>query len=1565
MMILGKIINHRYRIDSLMREDALGSFYLARDLSQDDRQVIFNFFNNNAISNRIEDIIRFKMEIHAVSALEHEGILKMYEIGEFVGLHYIASEPVTAETLYVFMAGGLVSLDESVNIIRRICGALELLHSKNIIHKNINPSSVMIGSGRVLLSGFGLSHVRRYDGTAVSADMIEIFKYMSPEQCRILPYGVDERSDLYSLGVIFYRLLTGKDPFYGRDINSIIHKQMAVLPERPGSLNPNIPAALERIVLKLLEKEPDNRYQSARGLLADLDQYLKGKGDFILGLDDRVRRQTYRTRLVGRDKELNRLVTLYGRIAGGKGGACFVTGEAGSGKTRLLEEMKGRIYSRGGWLVEGRCSLQSYKVPYAPFREILNACLNIFYRMAETERKRIIEVIREEYGNFGEILVRLNPAMKEVLGDFPQMVPLGPEKENARFLMVTAGFFLKLSDLSRRLVIILEDLQWADEGTLALISELLDAISGHPLAIVVSYRPEEVPANHTLMKIREKFLNRDMTVVDEIGLDLFDPERMNLLVSSIMAEPSEKTRAVSEFIQGKSRGNPFFAIEVLKRLVDEHVVDYGSKRPEVDPDILSSIVMPNTVVDIILKRMSHLDEGEAKLLSKASVIGEKFSMKLLFKISGLDETEVVRIIDKAIGLHLLVSTSDAGVVSFAHDRIQEAFYASIPAEERKQAHLLVANTIEEENIDYLEDVIFDLANHCIAMEDIDRALIFSFPAGRKALSQYAYADALRYFQLTLDLLDQLELHGTRLWLEVQKNMSKAHLNLQHYDEGIEILQKIIPLFKSKKDRMEAFADICEAYSKKGEWRKCEKAGTEGFRLAGVWFPGNNASLNLGIVKELAEHAIRGIFPRRRRERRTEAHLLFVITAKIILSMIWSYVFTDTRKFVYLVLRALNMAERYAGVSPELGLALGGYGALLMAVAMFNRAAAVHEKAMEMRRLVNDRWGTAQSLQWIGFCWQWKGEYYKSLKYFTESAETFRAIGDMREYGFSLFGMCQCHYYLSEFEAARRYLDDYYAIACASNDNYGMSSYWWSSALWYLKTGDFESAEFCALTCYYFSIDAEAWFDYCVVSCILGQIYLEKGEFAKALAHLEQAKEINEKHNFLRQYVNDIYPLLAEAALADARAGTVLSGPGRRRRMREIRGLCREAVRKTRKWPAQYGISLMVYAKYHAQRGDKDRADRLFRQSIEHYRKTGGRYEQARCQYEYSAFLSQGDDVRSTRANLESAYQVFSEIGAKKYIGIIQNLLGISRDGESETSMERLIESERMTSAIQLARELNRVPDIDESLRATLHRAIEMAGARRGCIFIRDEGNGLEPKNVTCAGGATGALCPYAMRIVERVLATGRPVIIDDALADQRFKEEGFEDSPEGMRSVLCAPIIERDAVIGVCYLDNSLAAGVFGKKEMDLVNLLLSNISHARAIEILRRRSVIVQEGESRVLISTIPTEKLQKAVEYINNNYTSDISREGLASYVGIHHDNLGKYFKIYFGKKISDYINELRIHRAAEILRDTDDKIVNVAFSSGFGSISTFNKAFRQIMKISPEIYRKNLRVNRHTGN
>ncbi|MBU1076688.1 MAG: protein kinase, partial [Spirochaetes bacterium] len=983
------LINDDYKILGIVGEGGMSVVYRAQDL-KNKRDVALKFLKEGVTSSYVEDVIRFKREADAVSKLDHPHVIKLYEAGEYKNTPYLAEELLEGKSLSALLNEGKhFTVKETVHIILKVTEALDYVHKRGIIHRDLKPGNIVVqqkpNDYRVTLLDFGIAHVMELSHIKEAKQIVGTFGYMSPEATGIVSKQIDERSDFYSLGVVFYQLLSRELPFKATEVNKLLHEQVAVKPRRLREVNKEIPKILEEIVIKLLNKDPELRYQSAKGLLHDLERYQKGEMDFIVAEKDQKTKLTYQTRLVGRQEELKQIREAYERAKDSEGNICLIGGEPGIGKSRLVEEMKEYLYEQGyeggGLFIHGRCLNQENKIPYQPFRDSINEYIQKIEKMNLKEREKEIRRLKEVLGELGEIIIRLNPRMKLILGEVPELVSLDPERENQRFMMVASDFFCHLTEKNRISVLFIDDLQWADEGSLSLLEEISWKIGNFNFFIIGAYRDDEITDKHSLNRIKKQIQKGKGPLLD-IRLAKFDRNSLNKMVAGVLGEKEERSVKLSEYVLEKSAGNPFFAITILRELVEEKALTWKEGYWQEDWDRIDAIKISNNIIDLVIKRIDDLTEEQNRFLQVCSIIGREIDLKLLNRLLGLEESALVKLIDDLILIQLIERSRQKGKVNFIHGRIREAFLEQSNKADNKKIHLAIAQAIEQENKDSIDNVIFELAYHYTEGGDEKKSLEYVLPAADKAKINFANEDAIRYYQLGIKLLEKKGLQKSDKWIEIKEDLVEVYITSGRSDEAINLAKEILPLKKEKLDKEKIYRKMGSAYFKKGDWTFCEKNLIKGINQLNEKVPSNMFETVFYVLRELIIHILHSLFPKLfilkdpKKASKVDEERIWLYR-----SFGWLYVLSDIVKFIYITFRMLNVTESRLGKSWLLGNAYGIFGSLYMAIPMFKYAIKYHEKGLKLNNELKYDWGIAQDLQLMGFCYSWKGDYKRSIEIF--------------------------------------------------------------------------------------------------------------------------------------------------------------------------------------------------------------------------------------------------------------------------------------------------------------------------------------------------------------------------------------------------------------------------------------------------------------------------------------------------------------------------------------------------------------------------------------------------------
>lgn len=1470
MRFIGKILQDIYLITHFISEEYDNMLFRGERIS-DGRTVRIQIFKHNKISQRPEDLIRFQTEIETLSKLCSPYIIETIGTeqsspGELDAhsYHYIIAEWLDGKTLQEIVADGkIIAIEDSLKIIRNIAQALHQAHESGVYHREIRPANIFVPFSKNVpditstrLSNFGIAHIRDYNLIDAREDITGIFCYMSPEQSGIIKRNVDERSDLYSLGIIFYQLLTGTRPFLGATVATILHQHIAQTPSPPLSLNRKIETILSDIVLRLLEKEAENRYQSAKGLLNDLERYAQGDSDFLLGLDEAGAMLSYRSRHINRDAELSLLNDSIKRLLKGQGGMVCIHGEAGIGKSRLIEKFGTHVLRHDSILVHLNSDKAKNKPPYDAFIKIIDFYLKHFETYPSQRQSDIIAHMQTSIGSLGQIILQLNPRAKRLLGQCPPLVELSPERENDRFLTTVCAFFQHLSHLEGGLIVIIDDLPWCDTGSIELLKEFRPILERTLILFIVTYRESDMSPDHIIFQSIADSQKLDSSTTD-IHLKPFTRKQMHRFIGSLLHEKITNILPIADFIFDKSDGNPHFSIELLKQLIDEKAIVYRDYRWNFDPDILEKIDIAKTVLDILLKRITLLNENHYRVLCHAAVIGSRFSLELLFKLNITNKKDVVAAIDHAEDLQLIErDQTNKGIRQFVHNRIKDVFIRSFQDDQRRSVHLKIISALEQLESE-TSAAVFDLANHAIEARDDKKIMLYAYQAGLAAQKKFSNKDALYYFEC---IVNQINISKTEndnrfqeLWIKCTERISEIHFTIGNNDKAIAVCHHLLPYKKDPMEIARIYQKICHTYYKKGDYGKCEKYAKKGLEMLGEKLPLSKSSINLSLFKEIIIRLLHTILPnlfvRKTPHSDTEKYRLI---AQFDIPLLQMYVFTSKTKLVRSAIRELNLNESRLGPSIPLGRILGPYGFLLMTLAWFKIALKYHLKGLQMLYDLKDEWGLANAYQLLGYYFEWIGDYEKSLSHFHTALEKFEKIGDNTQIGLTLTGIATIKHHMGDFDELKTIIERYSRIAQKSGDPWQIctTKIYNSQISW--ARGNHQQAIRHLENAYNLSRDNNTYYSHCLVNIFLGILYLHTHP-KTAITHLEKAIRLHETHNFLPNYVSPAYSWLASAYINDFFEQDHLGEHDSKVYLKKIKAACVRAMRKTKRWINNYGTALLVSGQYHALAGNQRKAEKLFQKSIQLQDQLGRKCDLAISLYEYGLFLSRIGKESAGHKKLHSAYRIGKEIGLHVYLRKIAAKLDISNES---TSMDRLMDRQRLSSVIRVSQNISSILNLDDLLDQVMTKAIEVTGAQRGYLFFIDEDCAL-PQLRTSKSIIPSTAQTYSEKLVSDVFQKGTPVLIADAKADTYYKN--YTDVIDSkLKSILCIPIKRHDRTLGVCYLDNPLAANVFSEEDIGLLSVLMTqaaiSIENARLFESIAIHEKVLRASEEkhRMILNTM-----------------------------------------------------------------------------------------------------------------
>src|SRR5882762_6618480 len=643
-----------------------------------------------------------------------------------------------------------------------LSAALRHVHEHGLIHKDIKPANVLVdfATGKVWLTGFGIA--ARLPRARQSPEPPELvagtLAYMAPEQTGRMNRSIDSRSDLYSLGVTLYEMLTGALPFMASDPMEWVHCHIARQPVPPVERLKDVPVPVSAIVSKLLAKTAEERYQTAAGLERDLRRCLgawetQHRIDaFPLGQLDKPDQLLIPEKLYGREREIGTLLAAFDRVVtSGRPELVLVSGYSGIGKSSVVNELHKALVPPRGLFASGKFDQYKRDIPYATLVQAFQSLVRPLLSKSDAELSSWRDALVEALGANGRLIVDLVPELKLIVGEPPPVPELPPQQAQARFQLVFRRFIGVFARQEHPLALFLDDLQWLDMATLDLLKDMLTQSDLKHLMLIGAYRDNEVDGAHPLTRKLEAIRQAGARVQEIRLAPLARDDLRQLIVDALRCE-SEPAAPLAQLVHDKTGGNPFFALQFISALAEQGLLrfDHDAARWRWEVDRLHAKGYTDNVVDLMVGKLTRLPIETQAALQQLACLGNIAEITMLSIVLGKSNEDVHSDLWDAVRLELVEHLD--GSYKFIHDRVQEAAYSLIPERLRAEAHLhigrlLAAHTPAERR----EEAIFEIFNQLnrgatLITEQGEREQLadLNLIAGQRAKASTAYASALTY-----------------------------------------------------------------------------------------------------------------------------------------------------------------------------------------------------------------------------------------------------------------------------------------------------------------------------------------------------------------------------------------------------------------------------------------------------------------------------------------------------------------------------------------------------------------------------------------------------------------------------------------------------------------------------------------------------------------------------------------------------------------------------------------------------------------------------------------------------
>ncbi len=672
-----------------------------------------------------ELIAAFRYENEILQGLDSDFVVKSLAFTDEGG-HYA-----------LVMEDGGISLEEQnhipcshqewISLAEKITVAIADIHRNRIIHKDICLSNIVINEkGQIHLIDFGIASRLEHERQSVNnRDILKgALPYISPEQTGRMNRDLDYRSDYYSLGVILYKLITGRLPFHADDVMGWLHAHMALPPKSPSTVDPSVPESISQIILKLLAKTPEDRYQSSVGILHDLElcrQDLVGNlnGPFIPGSGDLNERFMVPQTVVGREKEIRVLEDGFQKMLKGSSQLLLIGGYSGVGKSALVHEVQKSIVKHNGFFISGKYEQYQRNVPFLALTEAFSDLVRILLSKSEDVLIRWGNDIKSVLCESAQVIVDIIPSLELVIGKQSPAPEVDYQKAVNRQIYLFKQFLSVIATEEHPLTIFIDDLQWGDYTTLRLLQAVMTDENIKQCYIIGTYRNNEVDESHYLHSfIRD--IKKERTIT-ELSLAPLTRDGVTTITASTLHRSPEYVAPLAEEIFSRTKGHPFFVRVMLISLFRNGKISLSQEsRWEYELTDIEELGLADNVVDIMVKVVNELPKESREVLTTAAVIGNRFNLKTLSLVLTESETDIAEVLNPVLNENLIIplesdyrtahlSECKTGITYvFQHDKIQQAAYSLITEAERQQLHLTVGRALllKESN-----NRILDIVSH--------------------------------------------------------------------------------------------------------------------------------------------------------------------------------------------------------------------------------------------------------------------------------------------------------------------------------------------------------------------------------------------------------------------------------------------------------------------------------------------------------------------------------------------------------------------------------------------------------------------------------------------------------------------------------------------------------------------------------------------------------------------------------------------------------------------------------------------------------------------------------------
>ncbi|BCG59796.1 diguanylate cyclase [Paenibacillus sp. URB8-2] len=1416
-----------------------------------------------------EEVMRFKQEYKMLRELSGsvEGVIKPLKLQEQNGFFIMVLEDIQGKSLKRIMAGDKPDQHTLLRLVIKIVDIIGAIHDHMVIHKDIKPSNLIWDEEKdvVQVIDFDLAvkltkEKREFQNSGVLEGSL---LYISPEQTGRMNRNVDYRTDFYSLGVVLYEMVTGVKPFESADMLEQIYSIIAKEAVSPYQLTGGrVSQSLSAVIMKLMEKSPEDRYRSTYGIKADLKKCLAGVPDFEIAKEDKLNIFRISQKIYGREEELNSLVNAFRTTVRGNPQLMLISGDAGAGKTALVNELHPYISQDKGLFVEGKFDQYNKNIPYSAIVQAFKKLINQLLDSPEEEyKKKVAKSLITALGGNGKLITNLIPELEKLIGVQPEMEHLNPVEETNRFFMTFVNFVAGITNYERPLVLFLDDVQWADLSNLQLMEKL--ALSNHlsKLFIICSCRQHEMPQGHPLfVSISEIEKSR---TVGKIVLGSLSSRDVQHLIADTLYTGVDRVQELSDILYARTKGNSFFINEILKELYKNGFIYFDDLEGvwQWESARIADLHINDNVVEFLMTKLQTMPEEDRKVLRLCASIGNLFDFNMLSLIGEMEQPVIAKSLINAVGEDLILpADTNYAILSnileekeeavpqinirfrFQHDRIQQAFYQMIDAETSKKLHLKIGRLLLSHLAPAeIEDKIVDIATHInkgidfvIEKDEINQVIRLNLKAAKKAKATFGFDAAFAFLHAAVNLLTKNSWENEeRQTAEIYKLYAECGYLTHHVEVADQACKTLLEYTNDNVAAAQVYEMQANHYTYLGMMKESIKSGKQGLKELGIQIPDKPGLAS--VLKEFmkVKAGLRGLTIEEIFDKPEMKDEQIKLIMRLLINIFPpAFISGETNLFALIVLKKAELTLKY-GNCPESAIAFIGYSILLSGFGDIKGAFDFGRLGIRINDKFNDmQWRGAAHVLYTLFCHAWNEPWDTLHDWFGKSIDSSLRTGDL------LYLAHACFYinlWNPTMDIATNLHDSERYIAMIENTKYKealatakLSRQQYLNLAGELKDPLTFNSETFSEEAYLRQLEEAKYYSGIAIYYIYKMKLLFTYEcYGDSLAYMDKAYKIIGTlagSAFMEEF--SLYTFLNLAyCYKDLNAYEKAKAKARMRkeygRVKKWAIHCPENFRQ-HEW--------LMKAEWARISGKAEMAGKYYDLAIEASEKSNFvRYKA--LTYELAAKFYNNRNFKEFASYLfrQSLYY-YSVWGAKGKIKHINEQYTDIVKHKQEFSLGRSVtdttESIDLNSILLASQAISKEIDLNNLLEAMMEIVIKNAGAQRGCILMRSKEELLvegeykpEEDKISVMLHKVSNELNLPDSILNYVEESKETLIYNDAFSETRFVNDAYilRHRP---KSLVCMPLINHNKTVAIIYLENNLITGVFTKERMKIINLL-------------------------------------------------------------------------------------------------------------------------------------------------